>query len=106
MKKYCIQESVAKKQFKLYLEEAVIERLTDAGLKYGRGTPQQVIEEMIDLYFPLWSAVNVSTLRAMDQQTQLITKAAAPPAGRSVSSAAKHPIVHVNNSSPKKRETG
>lgn len=56
----------------MWLEADVVERLADAGKKFGRGTPQQVVEEIIDLYFPLWSSVNVSTQRTIDAQKNRI----------------------------------
>lgn len=59
-----------KKQFKMYLEPEIVERLTGAGKKFGRGTPQQVVEELIDVYFPLWVTVNTATQRALDRQTR------------------------------------
>lgn len=73
MKNISYQQRVAdKKQFKLWMEPELIGRLTDAGKKFGRGTPQQVVEELIDLYLPLWLTVNTATERTIDKQAQAV----------------------------------
>lgn len=61
---------VAKNQFKMYLDQDWIDRLTDAGAKYGRGSPQSVVEELINIYFPVWASVNTAMQKAVDQQSR------------------------------------
>jgi hypothetical protein len=74
----CMKVSVAKKQFKLYFEEELIERLSAAGRRYGRGTPQQVVEEIIETYLPLWSTVNTATSRAIETQMRRLSEDPGP----------------------------
>ena len=62
-----------KKQFKLWLEEDSIERLTIAGKRFGRSSAQEVVEELIAVYLPTWMAVNDSMRRSIDYQMKLIS---------------------------------
>ena len=72
MKKGINTYHVPKEQFKLWLEDGVRERLEDAADRFGRGTPQRVVEELITLYLPLWMTVNTAVGRAIQQQAQQI----------------------------------
>ena len=62
---------VPKKQFKLWLEDDSLTRLSDAANKFGRGSAQQVVEELIALYLPLWMTVNTAVNRAIDNQARI-----------------------------------
>lgn len=64
----------SKKQFKLWLDPDIIDRLSSAGKKFGRSSPQEVVEELIGVYLPLWTTVNTATLRALDHQSKIIAE--------------------------------
>lgn len=57
-----------KRQFKMYLDEDVFERLRAAAEKYDRDSGQTVVAELIAVYLPTWTAVNESMRRAVDFQ--------------------------------------
>jgi predicted DNA-binding protein len=60
----------AKSQFKFQIEEDLRERLNNAANRLGRDTAQEVVEEILTIYFPVWLAVADSTRRAVEYQTQ------------------------------------
>ncbi len=60
----------AKIQFKFQIEEDLRERLNNAAKRLGRDTAQEVVEEILTIYFPVWIAVADSTRRAVEYQTQ------------------------------------
>jgi hypothetical protein len=59
-----------KSQFKFQIEEDLRERVNIAAKRLGRDTAQEVVEEILTLYFPVWLAVADSTRRAVEYQTQ------------------------------------
>jgi hypothetical protein len=61
-----------KRQFKMQLDEDQIERLKAAADRLGRDTAQEVAEEILTIYYPVWLAVAESASRAIDYQTAKI----------------------------------
>jgi hypothetical protein len=61
-----------KKQFKMYLDDELVERLRQVAERLGKGSGQEVAEEVISTYLQLWIAVTESTRRAIDFQTRQI----------------------------------
>lgn len=61
-----------KRQFKMQLDEDHIERLKTAATRLGRDTAQEVAEEILTVYYPVWLAVAESARRAIDYQTSRI----------------------------------
>jgi hypothetical protein len=59
-----------KEQFKMYLDPEMIERLDRLAEKNGRRSSQQVAEEIIAIYLPVWTAVTDAANRAISYQTQ------------------------------------
>jgi hypothetical protein len=59
-----------KSQFKFQIEDDFRERLNTAAKRHGRDTAQEVVEEILTIYFPVWLAVADSARRAIDYQTQ------------------------------------
>lgn len=64
-----------KRQFKMQLEDDHIERLKVVAKRFGRDTAQEVAEEILTAYFPVWLAVAEATGRAVDYQTRKILEA-------------------------------
>lgn len=60
----------AKRQFKMQLEDDMIDRLKSASKRFGRDTAQEVAEEILVLYYPVWLAVSESARRAVEYQTR------------------------------------
>jgi len=58
------------KQFKMYLDEDFVERLESMAVKAGRRSAQQVAEEILSTYLPVWSTVNDAMNRAIRYQTE------------------------------------
>lgn len=56
------------KQFKMYLDEDLISRLDKFAEKNGRRSAQQVAEEILTIYLPVWIAVNDAMSRATNYQ--------------------------------------
>jgi hypothetical protein len=63
-----------KKQFKMYLEEDLFERLKQAAEKIGKSSGQEVAEEIICTYFPVWLNVNDSMNRAVQYQINKVSE--------------------------------
>jgi hypothetical protein len=61
-----------KVQFKMQLEDDRVERLKIVAKRFGRDTAQEVAEEILSTYFPVWLAVAEATGRAVDFQTRRI----------------------------------
>lgn len=64
-----------KAQFKMYLDEDLIERLRHVAKKSGKDSGQEVAEEVLKVYLPVWSTVQQETTRALEYQTKLIVEA-------------------------------
>ena len=58
------------KQFKMYLDDDLVARLENLAEKGGRRSAQQVAEEILLTYLPVWSAVTDATNRAIRFQTE------------------------------------
>lgn len=58
----------AKKQFKLYLDETTIEQLEKAAEVTGRRSGQEIVEELIARYLPVFLEVRQAVERAVNQQ--------------------------------------
>jgi len=63
-----------KGQFKMYLDEDMIERLKQAATRFSRDSGQDVVEEIISIYLPTWVAVNESMRRAIEFQNNKLAK--------------------------------
>jgi hypothetical protein len=61
-----------KRQFKMYLDDDLVERLRRAAEKIGKDSGQEVAEEVLAIYLPVWASVNDATRRAIDYQTKII----------------------------------
>lgn len=59
-----------KKQFKMTLNEDIVDRLTTASEKFSRGSPQLVVEELIEIFLPTWVEMNAAMIRATRYQSQ------------------------------------
>ena len=69
-----VQMSTGEKvQFKMMLPTELVERLTLLAQKNGKRSGQEVVEELINFYLPVWITVTGSLERAMHAQ---INKAA------------------------------
>lgn len=62
-----------KRQFKMYLDEDLVERLKQAATRFSRDSGQDIVEEIVSIYLPTWIAVNDSMRRAVEYQTKLIS---------------------------------
>lgn len=63
-----------KKQFKLSLEDDVVARIEAAANKSGKRSGQEVVEELINIYLPVWVSVNDSMQRAINYQKNKIAE--------------------------------
>jgi hypothetical protein len=63
-----------KRQFKMQLEDDMIGRLKSAAARLGRDTAQEVAEEILSVYFPVWLAVGESARRAIDYQVRSMSE--------------------------------
>lgn len=63
-----------KKQFKMYLEEDLFDRLKGAADKLGKSSGQEVAEEILSIYFPVWLNINDSMNRAVQYQTNVVAE--------------------------------
>lgn len=61
-----------KRQFKMYLDDELVERLKSLANKLGKGSGQEIAEEIIAVYLPVWASVSDSMRRALDFQTKKI----------------------------------
>lgn len=59
---------VSTKQFKMYLDDDLVERIKKSAEKSGRASAQQLAEEILSIYLPVWNAVNDATRRAVEVQ--------------------------------------
>lgn len=57
------------KQFKMYLEDELVERLERVAERNGRRSAQQVAEEILLTYLPVWTAVSDAMARAVTYQS-------------------------------------
>ena len=57
-----------KPQFKMYLDEELVEKLRQAATRFSRGSGQEIAEEILTIYLPVWVAVNDSMRRAVEYQ--------------------------------------
>lgn len=80
---------VPKKQFKLWIEEDQLDRLSEIADRFGRGSAQQVVEEVLALYLPVWVTVNTAVNRAVHAQT---LEEHPKISGQSIAAEAEHPI--------------
>ncbi len=63
-----------KKAFiKLTVTPDLVERLDLLAEKFGKRSAQQIIEEVLEFYLPVWSEVERSVRRAIDLQTKALT---------------------------------
>lgn len=63
------------KQFKMILDEELVERLRNAADSTGRDSAQHLAEEILTIYLPVYTAVSTATRRAIEYQTKgLATK--------------------------------
>lgn len=60
-----------KEQFKMYLQPEQVERLEELAAKYGRRSGQQIAEEILSVYIPVWVANQDAIRRAMAYQSGL-----------------------------------
>lgn len=63
-----------KTQFKMYLDDDLVARLRQAADRIGKASGQEVAEEIIKLYLPVWTVVNEYTQRAIGFQTNIVTE--------------------------------
>jgi hypothetical protein len=105
MKKGINMYPVPKKQFKLWLEEDSLDRLTDIAHRFGRGSAQQVVEELIALYLPVWTSVNTALDRAVQQQTRLNIVQDDPTLG-DIAPESTHPLPIKGSAPAAKRKIG
>lgn len=88
-----------KKQFKLYLEEEIVDRLETVASRSGKRSGQEVVEELIDVYLPVWVSINDSMQRAINYQKNMIAEEMATVASRANDGAAfdapKHSHLHI-----------
>lgn len=61
-----------KSQFKFQIEDDLRERLNTAAKRFGRDTAQEVVEEILIVYFPVWSALNESARRVVEYQARIL----------------------------------
>lgn len=82
---------MATKQYLLRLEEGVIERLSDAAVRFGASSGNQVAAEVIDLYLEFWVAAKEAQQAVFKQQRAAISaeKGAAKPSSKSKASRRK-----------------
>lgn len=63
-----------KKQFKMYLSDDLLERLEKAAEKIGKRSGQEVVEEILTIYLPVWTNVNDSMNRAVKYQINKVSE--------------------------------
>lgn len=105
-----------KVQFKMYLDDDLVERLKKAADKCGKNSGQEVVEEILAVYLPVWTSVNESMRRAVDFQTktfmehitELPSERQKPVSGRPLALTSKSKIPHkiAKNTTQDKRKTG
>lgn len=61
------------RQFKMYLDDEIVERLEALAVKHGLRSGQQVVEELLQVYLPVWATVSDSMKRAVAFQTRAQT---------------------------------
>ena len=71
-----------KRQFKFQMDDDLRERLDVAAKRLGRDTAQEVVEEILVVFFPVWLAVSESAKRAVDYQARLMIEKAVLPGYR------------------------
>jgi hypothetical protein len=59
-----------KRQFKMYLDDELRQRVKEAATRFNRSSGQEVVEEILSTYLPTWVAVNAAMNRAIDVQAQ------------------------------------
>jgi hypothetical protein len=63
-------EELGKRQFKMYLPDELEDQIALAAERYGRRSSQVVIEEVLTIYLPAWSAMQTAMRRATDYHLQ------------------------------------
>lgn len=63
-----------KRQFKMYLSDDLLERLENAAEKIGKRSGQEVAEEILTIYLPVWTNVNDSMNRAVTYQINKVSE--------------------------------
>ncbi len=66
--------SSGKVQLKLSLPDDVVERLEAVAVKAGKNSKQEVVEELITFYLPVWITVNESMNRAVEYQIRTVSE--------------------------------
>ena len=61
---------VGTKQFKMVIDESLIDRLRHTAQRTGRDSAQHVAEEIIEFYLPIYTAVFDATRRAIAYQSE------------------------------------
>jgi hypothetical protein len=98
-------EELGKRQFKMYLPDELDDQLAMAADKHGRGSSQQVVEEVLTIFLPAWSAMQAAMRRAVDYQLQHLSGPEILAAsGKVVLLESKGQVVDVPR--PRKRKTG
>lgn len=87
------------KQFKMYLEEELVERLERIAERHGRRSAQQVAEEILLTYLPVWAAVSDAMARAVTYQSSQSQEAIDLTHVKSIGEM-------TDESKPKRRKTG
>lgn len=58
----------------MYISDEMFEKLKNAAEKLGKNSGQEVAEEIISIYFPVWLNVNESMNRAIQYQTNVVAE--------------------------------
>jgi hypothetical protein len=78
-----------KKQVKMYLDEDLVEQLDRSAKLYHRRSVQQVIEEVVKNYFPIWQKSEEQQRETLAKQSSIIDGDPRPRSPRGVARSGK-----------------